>query len=228
MTQSQRIDAPTGSTAPVAGLGPYEPCQECGAPLDQQQRYCVNCAARRANGANPSSRYFAAASRRARRPEHPQLAKASGASRAAAVAFFALLPVAVALGIVVGRNGGGEDNSALIEALRKQEAASTTASATPSGTGGTHSKNAADAKHKAKGTDKTGAKVVAETKYGAVHQITGYKPPPEKVKEDTKIVEEIATEGGADYIKTQKDLPDVITVGGDPESAPPLPSGAEP
>ena len=35
-------------------------------------------------------------------------------------------------------------------------------------------------------------------------------------------------EGGSGYIKTQKKLPDVITVGGNPETAPPLPSGAEP
>ena len=61
-----------------------------------------------------------------------------------------------------------------------------------------------------------------------VHEITNYKPTQKKVEEDTKQVEEIATEGGADYIKTQKNLPDVITVGGDPDSAPPLPSGAEP
>ena len=32
--------------------GTYEPCEECGAPLDPQQRYCVNCAARRGNGDN--------------------------------------------------------------------------------------------------------------------------------------------------------------------------------
>ena len=46
----------------------YEPCEECGAAMDPQQRYCINCAARRGNGANPSSRYFAAMGRRARRP----------------------------------------------------------------------------------------------------------------------------------------------------------------
>ena len=56
----------------------YEPCEECGAPLDPQQRYCVNCAARRGNGANPSSRYFAAMSKRARRPMARPPAKAPG------------------------------------------------------------------------------------------------------------------------------------------------------
>jgi hypothetical protein len=228
MTQSEQKDAPVAKPVPLTAQAPYEPCQECGAPLDQQQRYCINCAARRANGANPSSRYFAAASRRARRPDQVPPAKSSGASRAAAVAFFALLPVAVALGIVVGRNGGGEDNSALIDALRKQQSSSATAATTPTAAAGAASKTASTGKGKAKGSAKGNEKVVEHTKYGDVHQITNYKPPPEKVKEDTKIVEEIAQEGGSDYIKTQKKLPDVIVVGGNPETAPPLPSGAEP
>ena len=33
--------------SPLAIPQGYEPCEECGAPLDPQQRYCVNCAARR-------------------------------------------------------------------------------------------------------------------------------------------------------------------------------------
>lgn len=209
--------------APPVGTGPYEPCEECGAPLDPQQRYCVNCAARRANGANPASRYFAAASRRARRPLAPPPAKGTGASRAAAVGFFALLPIAVALGVVVGKSGSGGSDDALIEALREQGPA---VASTGAGTAG--ATTASGKAGNAKGADETGAKVVAETKYGTVHQITNFEPPPEKVKEDTAIVEDIATEGGRDYIETQQHLPDVIVVGGDPSTAPPLPTGAEP
>ena len=72
MSQSPETAKPTPTApaqVPFTAQSEYEPCQECGAPLDAQQRYCVNCAARRANGANPASRYFAAASRRARRPD---------------------------------------------------------------------------------------------------------------------------------------------------------------
>ena len=65
-------------------MSTYEPCEECGAPLDPQQRYCVNCAARRGNGANPSSRYFAAMSKKARRPLTRPPAKTGPGSRAAA------------------------------------------------------------------------------------------------------------------------------------------------
>ncbi len=58
-------------------------------------------------------------------------------SRAAAVGFFALLPIAVAIGVVVGRSGNdGGENEALLEALRNQPAAvaSTTAGATTAAT----------------------------------------------------------------------------------------------
>src|SRR3954463_4372082 len=110
----------------------YEPCEECGAPMDPQQRYCVNCAARRGNGANPSSRYFAAMSKRARRPLTRPPAKASGASRAAAVGFFALPPVAGALGAAGGRSGSGDDNSdALLRALRERQGPAAGVAAAP-------------------------------------------------------------------------------------------------
>src|SRR6201985_2577556 len=101
----------------------YEPCEECGAPMDPQQRYCVECAARRGNGSNPSSRYLAAMSKKSRRPLTKGQAKASGGgSRAAAVGFFALLPIAVALGVVVGRSGSGDSNEeALLRALAPAE-----------------------------------------------------------------------------------------------------------
>ena len=101
-----------------------EPCEECGAPMDPQQRYCVECAARRGNGSNPASRYFASMSKKSRRPLTKSQAKPQGGgSRAAAVGFFALLPIAVALGVVVGRSGGSGDSNeeALLKALHQAE-----------------------------------------------------------------------------------------------------------
>jgi hypothetical protein len=201
----------------------YEPCEECGAPLDPQQRYCVNCAARRGNGANPASRYFATMSQRARRPAARPLAKGASNSRAAAVGFFALLPIAVAIGVVVGRGGaGGGEDEALMEALRRQDSAMASTSA------GTAA--AANAGQKAKAKDaakssKGGGKVIAHTSNGVVHQVTGYKPPQKTVEEDTKLVESNPEQTGDNYIKAQQNLPDVIVVGGDPGSAPSSPSG---
>jgi hypothetical protein len=199
----------------------YESCEECGAPLDPQQRYCVHCAARRGNGANPASRYFAAMSKRARRPPARPPARASG-SRAAAVGFFALLPIAVAIGVVVGRAGSSEDNGALVQALREQNAAfakAAPAQGVPAPTGQGQSKRAAAA------SDKGGGKVIAKTKNGAVHQVTGFEPTEQKTEEDTKLVEGNVQQTGSNYIKAQQNLPDVIVVGGNPGSAPAAPAG---
>jgi hypothetical protein len=205
----------------------YEPCEECGAPLDPQQRYCVNCAARRGNGANPASRYFAAMSKKARRPLARPPAKAGPGSRAAAVGFFALLPIAVALGVVVGRSGSdGSDNEALLQALRRQEAANataapTTAAVTPTAKG---KKQAKAGKSASKGE----GKVVAQTKNGTVHAVTGFKASTKKTEEDTQIVAENPEQTGDNYIKAQQNLPDVTVIGGDPGSAPSPTSGVEP
>jgi len=208
--------------------GTYEPCEECGAPLDPQQRYCINCAARRGNGANPSSRYFASMSKKARRPLTRPPAKSGPGSRAAAVAFFALLPVAVGLGVVVGRgDSGGSDNEALLQALRQQEAAAATAST--AGTTPAASANTADksGKKNAKAAKGEG-KVVAQTKNGTVHSVTDFKASTEKTEEDTQIVAENPAQTGDNYIKAQQNLPDVTVIGGDPGSAPAPSSGVEP
>lgn len=208
----------------------YEPCEECGAPMDPQQRYCVNCAARRGNGANPSSRYFAMMSRRARPPLVPPAERQSSTSRAAAVGFFALLPIAVALGVMVGRSGSGEDNSdALLQALRERQSTAATAAATP-GTGAAAAtpkanRKAASAK---KRSGKPEEKVVAHTANGDVHEVTSFKASEQKEAEDTKLVEENPEQTGENYIKAQQNLPDVIVVGGEGGSAPAAPAGVEP
>ncbi len=203
----------------------YEPCEECGAPMGPQQRYCVNCAARRGNGANPASRYFAAMSKRARRPLSRPPAKPSPTSRAAAVAFFALLPLAVGLGVVVGRSGsGGEDNNeALLQALRERPTATATAAAPTAASAAKAKRAAKGGKAKAKGE----GKVVAHTTNGDVHEVTNFKASKQKEEEDTKAVEENPEQTGENYIKAQQNLPDVIVVGGEGGGAP-APSGVEP
>jgi len=210
---------------PVKRPQAYEPCEECGAAMDPQQRYCVNCAARRGNGANPASRYFATMSKRARRPLARPAAKPSPTSRAAAVAFFALLPLAVGLGVVVGRSGSGgdSDNEALLQALRERPAATATA-AVPATAGATKNKKAAKA---GKAAGKGEGKVVAHTSNGDVHEVTNFKASKQKEEEDTKAVEENPEQTGENYIKAQQNLPDVIVVGGDGGSSP-APSGVEP
>ncbi|HEY2053002.1 MAG TPA: hypothetical protein VGH14_03600 [Solirubrobacterales bacterium] len=214
--------------------------------MDPQQRYCVECAARRGNGSNPSSRYFAAMSKKSRRPLTKSQAKApGGGSRAAAVGFFALLPIAVALGVVVGRSGSGESNEdALLKALHQaekqqlaaapveaEETAATTASkgkATAKGSKAGKKGAKESAKQKAKKGESHG-KVLSKTKNGTVHEVTGYEPTKETEEADTKLVEESPEQTGENYIKAQQDLPDVVVVGGEGGgSGSELPPGVEP
>ncbi|HKO38147.1 MAG TPA: hypothetical protein VJU14_07245 [Solirubrobacterales bacterium] len=210
----------------------FEPCEECGAAMDPQQRYCVNCAARRGNGTNPASRYFATMSRQARRPLVAPAAKKPGTtSRAAAVGFFALLPLAVALGVMVGRGGGSDDGSseALLQALRDRPAATTASTAAGPTTANTASKAGKQAKGD-QGKTKGEGKVIATTANGPVHSVTDFKASKTKEAEDTKLVEENPAQVGEDYITAQQNLPDVVVVGGDPGSAPAptSPEGVEP
>jgi hypothetical protein len=208
-----------------------EPCEECGAPMDPQQRYCVECAARRGNGSNPASRYFAAMSKKSRRPLTKSQAKApGGGSRAAAVGFFALLPIAVALGVVVGRSGGSGDSNeeALLKALHQAEQqqqvaaapAEEEAAATPKANEKTTKASAKGKKASSKANAKKAqnasqGKVLNKTKNGVVHEVTGYEPTKETEEADTKLVEENPEQTGENYIKAQQNLPDVTVVGGE-------------
>jgi hypothetical protein len=222
-----------------------DPCEECGAPMDPQQRYCVECAARRGNGSNPSSRYFAAMSKKSRRPLTKGQAKSQGGgSRAAAVGFFALLPIAVALGVVVGRSGSGDSNEdALLKALHQSEkqqvaaapaAAEETAAVTPTKAAekalktGTKGKKSATREAAKKGA-KTPGKVLNKTKNGTVHEVTGFEASKSTEEADTKLVEESPEQTGENYIKAQQNLPDVVVVGGEGSgSESELPPGVEP
>jgi hypothetical protein len=221
-----------------------EPCEECGAPMDPQQRYCVECAARRGNGSNPSSRYFAAMSKKSRRPLTKSQAKApGGGSRAAAVGFFALLPIAVALGVVVGRSGGSGDSNeeALLRALHQaekqqvaaapvaEEAATTTKAGEKEGAKAKGKGKKASAKSNAKkANEDTHGKVLNKTKNGTVHEVTGYEPTQETEEADTKLVEENPEQTGENYIKAQQNLPDVTVVGGEGTGTESSTSGVEP
>jgi primosomal protein N' len=189
-------------------------------------------------------------SKKSRRPLTKTQTKGSGGgSRAAAVGFFALLPIAVALGVVVGRSGGSGDSNedALLKALHQaeqqqvaaapvvtEEETATTASTANKAKGATKSaKNGgkAAAKNEAKNAAKSAGTNATKSKQGAVEKIETYKPSKEDVEEDTKLVEENPEQTGENYIKAQQNLPEVIVVGGGEEgssSSSELPPGVEP
>jgi hypothetical protein len=57
-------------------------------------------------------------------------------------------------------------------------------------------------------------KLVNKTAYGDVHKVEGFTPSAPKVASDTAIVNQESQKTGKNYVNSQKDLPDVIVVGG--------------
>src|SRR4051794_6736856 len=104
---------PAGSNG--NGANAYVTCEECGAPMDEKQRYCVSCGARRRDKGGPAVQYFANAGKRGRRG--PGKANGASGARAAAVLFFVVLPIAVAIGVLVGK-GNGSDNEKIADAIK--------------------------------------------------------------------------------------------------------------
>jgi hypothetical protein len=286
----------TTDSAPTkggAGSSSFASCEECGAPLDEKQRYCVSCGARRRDKGGPAVQYFASAGKRGRRGG-ARSAGPSGA-RAAAVLFFVVLPIAVAIGVLVGNGSGSNNDQQLADAIKNLQAGGTgsqlasTAASTPITSDWTldagytielktlpqsSDQAAVDAAKKAassqgapdvgvinpadftvtpapqgggyvlySGQYKTkaeamkalpkvkgkflGALVVAvkknaggqgqlvdKTAYGDVHKVEGFTPSAQKVASDTAIVNSEAQKTGQNYVNSQKDLPDVIVVGG--------------
>lgn len=274
----------------------YAHCEECGSPLDEKQRYCVSCGSRRRDSGGPAVQYFASAGRRTRRP--PGRGSGSSGARAAAVLFFVLLPIAVAIGVLVGKGNGANDDQQLADALKnlqtsggaKTALASTAAATTPIASDFTLDKGytvelktlpvdgtdqaAVDAakkeasdqaasdvgiintsdftvtpappadtyvlysgqfKTKAEATKALGklkgkfkdaqvvsvkknsgdqGQLVDKTAYGDVHKVEGFTPSAQKVADDTALVQQQAQKVGKNYVDSQKDLPDVIVVGG--------------
>ena len=94
-------------------------CEQCQAPVDRDQRYCVRCGARQSHARNPATTYFAAAARSRRTGTSPQRAESVWRGPLFAL-FLVLLPLGVAIGVLVGKSGAG-DNDKLIAALQKQQ-----------------------------------------------------------------------------------------------------------
>jgi hypothetical protein len=107
---------------------PYEGCDQCGAPVEAAQRYCVVCGTRRKHVADPAARFMSAATSRTRAQARTSSA-ASGAGGPVrrrrppgigTALVIALIPVGIGLGVVVGHSNNNSD-AALLAALRAQK-----------------------------------------------------------------------------------------------------------
>lgn len=215
MTYVDSTPPPATATHPTS----WEPCDHCQAPLAERQRYCVVCGARRSNADDPAARYFVAAARRARTPEAPPASAAATDGGAPSRIWFALvlalLPLVAALGIVVGRGSGSDQQ--LVDALKAQKApvvnivggsggaASDSAAASADDDGGSASKASGK-------SDPVDGEVIAHTRYGNARRLTDARVTPEQIEESRRALDHIVNSKGRAYVEQQRNLPDQIVI----------------
>jgi hypothetical protein len=210
MSAAHSAESEPTRLAPVSTVTDHRACDDCGAPMDDQQRYCVHCGRRRLDVTEPALDWMAA--RRARDAAAVVADPAPSRNPLALPALaLALLPVAVGIGVLAGSHGGGTDQR-LLDALRNQKApvvkvGDVAAAGAATAPAGTTAKHASGAKK-----DASGGTVVARTKYGVAHQVTGFKPSAAKVQSDRKLVQQINKSIGKNYLDAQRNLPDTIVV----------------
>lgn len=212
MTMTEHSPEPVVTEGP-APLPVFEPCDQCQAPLDERQRYCVVCGTHRPNADDPVARYLAQSRRLRTAPPAPQQPRSGGARLAAAIA---LIPLAAALGVLVGRGDSG-DSARVLDALKVQKApvvnvvggaGDATASGTPAADAGA---TGATAGPSPTAGVRPGA-VVARTTYGTARKLEGAKPTARQVQESRQALKKIIQAKGKDYVESQRGLPDQIVI----------------
>ncbi len=117
---TESLASPPQPAGPPQPVGAPEPCRGCGAPLADDQRYCLECGERRAPmssvllGGPPSSGASAPAPPSAPPPPTSPSSE-GGAGRGNAVTVIAgvgVLLLAMGVGVLIGRSGGGKGAAA--------------------------------------------------------------------------------------------------------------------
>jgi hypothetical protein len=119
-TDSERaLDAPTVAQPPAE----FETCEQCAAPVEANQRYCVVCGTHRRHVYDPAARFLADATGRSRstsRIERGPVAPKRRSPGLGLALVLAAIPLAVAAGVLIGGRGN-DANSKLLAALRAQK-----------------------------------------------------------------------------------------------------------
>lgn len=206
----------------MASLGkPGEPCEQCGAPLAADQRYCLECGARR-GGPRVDYRSYMAAPAAPEEPagEAPQPAaepegRGKGPSKGerdyaplAAVGGIAVLGLMLLVGVLIGKGDGGGGSSETPVVIERGAAgegegggeANTSGSGSGSNGGGLTGGGSANASGKKEGKN---AKEESASDAGAVEA-------------STQELEELENESGEDAAKNALKLPDKIATPGAP------------
>lgn len=207
--------ADAGVQAPVnqETLGGHgEPCRECGAPLSADQRYCLNCGARRSDARVDYRRYmqqqgsspeqanasgFAAASSGAEEPAKQQ----RDYTPLAAVGGIAVLGVMLLIGVLIGNQGNDNSSSPPPAQILKVPASGEETGGSPeSGGGAAHSKGG-----------NTGGGGGGKSK-GASSESGGSNP----VEASSQALNELNSKTGNNYVEESKKIPDEVVTPGKP------------
>jgi hypothetical protein len=229
MTHTDGTPPPAGPIHAAHALGAWDACDHCQAPLDERQRYCVVCGARRPQSDDPVAGWFVANARRLRAVEAAPPGAASpppwrSSSLVLAVAL-ALLPVAAAVGVSVGRGETG-DATQLVKALEAQkapvvnviggggDAGGGAVAADDAGEGEASAATRERAAASARGDDPDDAdgRVIARTRYGTARELTDSRVTPEQLDASRRALRHIVESQGRDYVDQQRNLPDQIVI----------------
>jgi len=227
-------EAPTMALVPapeaaVAGEShaaqPYQQCDECGAPVDPDQRYCVACGAHRRHVNDPAARYLSQAgarSRGSRAAGSPRAPRSGGRSRGLGTALvLALIPVVAAVGVLAGRSSNNSDAKLIQELAKRQAAVVTSAAAAPTTASAAGAPAGAKAAHQAKKSNTSGkntsstknaGKVVSTTQNGSVTQIAGSKPTQAQEQQGAAAAQQVQKSTGKSYVNGQSGLPSTVVV----------------
>jgi len=225
---------PQAAVTEVRGPGVPTQCDECGAPVEEEQRYCVVCGAHRRHVEDPMSRYLGELSARGRTSRTAAVvrtgrrAPARGRGLGLAVAL-ALVPVAAAVGVVAERSSSNGD-AKLIRALAREQSAADAASAaggatkSTAGTGGAAASadvgSGAHRRHTAGGHDAHAGKAAhhARAKANASSGNSGgvaisTNPPTQAQKQaGAKETQKVQKSTGKSYVNSQNGLGSTVVV----------------
>jgi hypothetical protein len=133
----------------------------------------------------------------------------------------AVIPVAAAVGVAVGRSSNGDD-AKLIQALARHQTAVVTTSSAASSPPGTaaaarstgRTSASAGHKHRKGSTSSThkAAKADASTQYGTVTQIAGSKPTKAQEQQGAQATQKVQKSTGKSYVNQQNNLPGTVVV----------------
>jgi hypothetical protein len=230
LTESSQSSVATAAPVAPAESATIQQCDECGAPVDRDQRYCVTCGSHRRHVNDPAARYLSKATARSRTSKvaaaagkTPRGARSRGVALALAIA---LIPVAAAAGVIAGRSSNNND-AKLIQALdRRQSASAATSTATvpaaaAASSASTHTKAVAHTtvKHHAKKSAanatpsvKNAGKVISKTANGSAQQITGFKPTQSQEQQGAAATKKVQKSTGKSYVTGQNNLPSQVVV----------------